>query len=49
MLSTLADEARNPRRDPDRWPLRAQFRRCLQRIVDLDVPCGHEGVQVGVH
>jgi hypothetical protein len=37
------------RDDPNRWPPRAQLRRCLQGIVDLDVQCGHEGVQVGVH
>jgi hypothetical protein len=35
--------------DPHSRPPRAQLRRCLQGIVDGDLQCGHEGVQVGVH
>jgi hypothetical protein len=35
--------------DPDRWPPRAQLGGVLQGVVDLDVQCDHEGVQVGVH
>jgi hypothetical protein len=35
--------------DPDRRPPWAQARVVLQGLVDLDVQCDHEGVQVGVH
>jgi hypothetical protein len=36
-------------RDPHRWPPGGQVRGCLQQVVDGDVQCGGEGVQVGVH
>jgi hypothetical protein len=35
--------------DPDRRPPRAQLGGVLQGIIDGDVQCGREGVQVGVH
>jgi hypothetical protein len=34
---------------PDRRPPRAQLGGVPQGVVDLDVQCGGEGVQVGVH
>jgi hypothetical protein len=36
-------------RDPDRRPPGGQGRGALQQLVDRDVQCGGEGVQVGVH
>jgi hypothetical protein len=35
--------------DPDRRPPRTQLGGVLQGIIDGDVQCDHEGVQVGVH
>ena len=37
------------RRNPDGRPPQAQLGGMLQGIVDGDVQCGREGVQVGVH
>jgi len=36
-------------RDPHGWPPGAQLRGVPQGVVDGDVQCGGEGVQVGVH
>ena len=38
-----------PGRDADPGAGSVQLRCCLQRLVDPDVQCGGEGVQVGVH
>jgi hypothetical protein len=37
------------RGDPHRWSLRPPARVVYQQIVDRDVQCGSESVQVGVH
>jgi hypothetical protein len=36
-------------RDPDRGPPGGQVGGGFQQLVDCDVQCGGEGVQVGVH
>src|SRR5207245_9714927 len=39
----------DPRGHPDRWPPPVELRGRLHLVVDPDVQCGREGVQIDVH